>query len=258
MKKGFIAFVKALLGVAKVVLAILGVLVLVVVASVLLSIPGGKRFSRYCSYPDMKALMDAERDDIVATVAYERGGTNYTFVVLKPCRFLASGCAVLVYDPEGRLFDKTGDEGDDGCFQRAWPRPWCWRDAKTVRQLKAIKMPEVSFCAPATMKDFVEYMSRATKDFDSPDIPLESRGITFVCADSVAAKTGPEKPKQETALIPCDGIGATTTAWDMLTNVCNSVGCRFKVYSGKVEIGKMPEKYDQVHILNSSSRRKQQ
>ena len=238
MKKGFIAFVKALLGVAKVVLAILGVLVLAVVASLLLSIPGGKRFSRYCSYPDMKALMDAERDDIVATVAYERGGTNYTFVVLKPCRFLASGCAVLVYDPEGRLFDKTGDEGDDGCFQRAWPRPWCWRDAKTVRQLKAITMPEVYFYAPATMKDFVEYMSRATKDFDSPDIPLENRGITFVCADSVAAKTGPEKPKQETALIPCGGIWATTTAWDALTNVCNSVGCRFKVYSGKVEIGK--------------------
>ena len=238
MKKGFIAFVKALLGVAKVVLAILGVLVLAVVASLLLSIPGGKRFSRYCSYPDMKALMDAERDDIVATVAYERGGTNYTFVVLKPCRFLASGCAVLVYDPEGRLFDKTGDEGDDGCFQRAWPRPWCWRDAKTVRQLKAIKMPEVYFYAPATMKDFVEYMGRATKDFDSQDIPLENRGITFVCADSVAAKTGPEKPKQATALIPCGGIGATTTAWDALTNVCNSVGCRFKVYPGKVEMGK--------------------
>ena len=238
MKKAFVIAVKAVFGVAKVVLAILGVLVLAVVASLLLSIPGGKRFSRYCSYPDMKALMDAERDDIVATVAYERGGTNYTFVVLKPCRFLASGCAVLVYDPEGRLFDKTGDEGDDGCFQRAWPRPWCWRDAKTVRRLKAITMPEVYFYAPATMKDFVEYMGRATKDFDSQDIPLENRGITFVCADSVAAKTGPEKPKQETALIPCGGIGATTTAWDALTNVCNSVGCRFKVYSGKVEIGK--------------------
>ena len=236
----------------------LSVFALLVALSIVLDIPGGKRFRRYRSYSDMKALMDAERDDIVATVAYERGGTNYTFVVLKPCRFLASGCAVLVYDPEGRLFDKTGDEGDDRCFQRAWPRPWCWRDAKTVRQLKAIKMPEVSFCVPATMKDFVEYMSRATKDFDSPDIPLENRGITFVCADSVAAKTGPEKPKQETALIPCGGIWATTTAWDALTNVCNSVGCRFKVYSGKVEIGKMPEKYDQVHILNSSSRRKQQ
>ena len=27
-------------------------------------------------------------------------------------------------------------------------------------------------------------------------------------------------------------------AWDALTNVCNSVGCSFKVYLGKVEIGK--------------------
>ena len=237
MNKGFIAFVKALFGVAKVVLAILGVLVLAVVASLLPDIPGCKRFNRYCSYPDMKSLMDAEKDDIVATGSYERGGTNFTFVVLKPCRFLASGCAVLVYDPEGRLFDKTGDEGDDGRFQRAWPRPWCWRDAKTVRQLKAITMPEVSFCAPFTMKDFAEYMSQATKDFDSPDIPLENRGITFVCADSVSAKVGPEKPKQDAPLIPCPGSGTMTTAWDVLTNVCESVGCTFEVVHGAVEIG---------------------
>jgi hypothetical protein len=214
------------------------VFALLAALTIVLDIPGGKRFRRYCSYSDMKALMDAEKDDIIGTVAYERGGTNFTFVVLKPCRFLASGCAVLVYDPEGRLFDKTGDEGDDGRFQREWPRPWNWRHAETVRRLKAITMPEVYFYAPATMKDFVEYMGRATKDFDDPAVPLESRGITFVCADSVAAKTGPEKAKQETALIPCGGIGATTTAWDALTNVCNSVGCRFKVYLGKVEIGK--------------------
>ena len=238
MKKAFIIVAKAVFGAAKIVLAILGVLFLVAVASLLPDIPGCKRFNRYCSYPDMKSLMDAEKDDIVATGSYERGGTNFTFVVLKPCRFLASGCAVLVYDPEGRLFDKTGDEGDDGCFQRAWPRPWNWRHAETVRRLKAITMPEVYFYAPATMKDFVEYMSQATKDFDDPAVPLEKRGIKFVCTESVSAKVGPEKPKQETALIPCDGIGATTTAWDALTNVCNSVGCRFKVYSGKVEIGK--------------------
>ena len=163
MKKGFIAFVKALLGVAKVVLAILGVLVLAVVASLLLSIPGGKRFSRYCSYPDMKALMDAERDDIVATVAYERGGTK--------------------------------------------------------------------------MKDFAEYMSQATKDFDDPAVPLEKRGIRFVCKESVAAKTGPEKQKPDAPLTPCPGVVATATAWDALTNVCESVGCKFEVYHGKVEIG---------------------
>ena len=200
-------------------------------------IPGGKRFRRYCSYSDMKALMVAEEDDITATLDYDRVGTNYTLVVLKPCRFLASGPAVLVYGPDGHLFDRTGDEGDDGRFQREWPRPWNWRHAETVRRLKAITMPEVYFYAPATMKDFVEYMSRATKDFDSPDIPLENRGITFVCADSVAAKTGPAKPKQDAPLIPCPGSGTMTTAWDVLTNVCESVGCTFEVVHGEVEIG---------------------
>ena len=236
MKKGFIAFVKALLGVAKVVLAILGVLVLVVVASVLLSIPGGRRFSRYCSYPDMNALMYSEKDDVIATVVYERDGTNFTFVVLKPCRFLASGCAVLVYDPEGHLFDKTGDEGDDGRFQSAWPRPWCWRHAETVRRLESIKMPEVSFCAPATIEEFAEYMSQATKDFDDPAVPLEKRGIKFVCKESVAAKTGPENQKSDVPLIPRPGVGTATTAWDVLTNVCESVGCKFVVSQGKVEL----------------------
>ena len=32
-------------------------------------------------------------------------------------------------------------------------------------------------------------------------------------------------------------LGATTTAWDVLTNVCHSVGCKFEVGNGKVEIG---------------------
>ena len=237
MRDFLIALAKAVFGVAKVVLAIIGVVVLLGVASLLLDIPGCNRFSRYCSYPDMKSLMDAEKDDIVATGSYERGGTNFTCVVLRPCRLLASGCAVFVYDPEGRLVDKTIDEGDDGRFQGAWPRRRCWRHVETVRRLKAIKVPEVSFCAPATMNVFAEYMSQATKDFDDPAVPLEERGIKFVCKESVAAKTGPEKQKPDAPLTPCPGAGATTTAWDVLTNVCGSVGCTFDVHCGEVEIG---------------------
>ena len=237
MRDFLIALAKAVFGVAKVVLAIIGVVVLLGVASLLLDIPGCNRFSRYCSYPDMKALLDAEKDDIVATGSYERGGTNFTCVVLRPCRLLASGCAVFVYDPEGRLVDKTIDEGDDGRFQGAWPRRRCWRHVETVRRLKAIKVPEVSFCAPATMNVFAEYMSQATKDFDDPAVPLEKRGIRFVCKESVAAKTGPEKQKPDAPLTPCPGVVATATAWDALTNVCESVGCQFEVVNGKVEIG---------------------
>ena len=109
--------------------------------------------------------------------------------------------------------------------------------AETVSRLKAIVMLEVSFYAPATIKDFVEYMNQATKDFDDPIVPLEKRGIKFVCKESVAAKTGPENQKSDVPLIPCPGVGTATTAWDVLTNVCESVGCQFEVVNGKVEIG---------------------
>ena len=204
-------------------------------ASLLLDIPGGKRFNRYCSYPDMKTLMDTEKDDVSATFGYDRDGTNFIFVVLKPCRFLASGPAVLVYDFKGRLFDMSRDEGDDGRFQRDWPLRWSCARAETVRRLKAMKMPELSFYAPATMKDFAEYMNQATKDFDDPRVPEEKRGIKFICKESVAAMVGPEKPKRDEPLTVNDSF-RTTTAWDALTNVCDSVGCKFEVYHGKVEI----------------------
>lgn len=72
---------------------------------------------------------------------------------------------------------------------------------------------------------------------DDPAVPLEKRGIKFVCTESVAAKVGPEKQKPDAPLIPCPGTDATTTAWNVLTNVCHSVGCKFEVGNGKVEIG---------------------
>ena len=107
--------------------------------------------------------------------------------------------------------------------------------AETVRRLKAITMSEVYFYAPATMKDFVEYMNQATKDFDDPSLPMEKRGIKFVCKESVAAKVGPKPPKQDEPLIVTDSFRATT-AWDALTIVCESVGCKFEVRPGKVEL----------------------
>ena len=108
------------LAVVKSILMVAGVLFFLVFASVLLDTPGARRFSRYRSHPDLKTLLAVEKDDITAKFNHERGGTNFTFVVLKPCRFLSSGPAVLVYDFEGNLFDKSLDEGDDSRFQRKW------------------------------------------------------------------------------------------------------------------------------------------
>lgn len=63
----------------------LAVFALLAALIIVLDIPGGKRFRRYCSYSDMKALMVAEKDDITATLDCDRDGTNYTLVALKPC-----------------------------------------------------------------------------------------------------------------------------------------------------------------------------
>lgn len=85
MKKGFIAFVKALFGVVKVVLAILGVLVLAAVASALLSIPGGKRswFFAVVSYYicDTSSSLLASKDFCGSVVS----------MVVYPCRSCIDG-----------------------------------------------------------------------------------------------------------------------------------------------------------------------
>ena len=109
--------------VMKSVLVVSGAFSLLIFVSVQLDMPGARRFGRYRSHPDLKTLLVVEKDDITAKFDHERGGTNFTFVVLKPCRFLASGSAVLVYDTDGNLFDKSLDEGDDSRFQREW-RGW--------------------------------------------------------------------------------------------------------------------------------------
>ena len=115
--------------IAKYALATVGALLLLAVAVILPEIPGAKRFSRYCSYPDKDALIAAESDAVMNVCDYSLNGTNYVVVVMKPCRFLASGPAVLVYGPDGRLFDKTGDEGDDSRFQHTWH----WRKSLSDR-----------------------------------------------------------------------------------------------------------------------------
>lgn len=107
--------------------------------------------------------------------------------------------------------------------------------AETVRRLKEISMPEVAFHAPQTMNEFAKYMSQATRDFDVSDLPVERRGIKFICKGSVAAKAGPKRPMQNRPLMVGDSL-SSTTAWDVLTNVCNSVDCKFEIYPGEVVI----------------------
>ena len=221
--------------VAKYTLATVGVFVLLLVASVLPDIPGAKRFRRYCSYPNKDALIAAETNDVTSVCDCLLNGTNYVVVVMKPCRFLASGPAVLVYGQDGRLFDKTGDEGDDSRFQQTWH----WRKSlsdQTANWLRMTSLPKPMLHSPATMGEFAEYLGQASKDFAEPLSPIARRGIRFYCNDRAAKKVFPPRSPQSETPIP-DGQGhESVTFWYALTNACEQTGCTFDIAGGTVWI----------------------
>ena len=229
-------FLKVFWLVAKYTLATVGVFVLLMVASVLPDIPGAKRFRRYCSYPNKDALIAAETNDVTSVCDCSLNGTNYVVVVMKPCRFLASGPAVLVYGQDGRLFDKTGDEGDDSRFQHTWH----WRKSlsdQAANWLRTTSLPKPMLHSPTTMGEFAEYLGQASRDFAEPLSPIARRGIRFYCNDKAAKKVFPPRSPQSETPIP-DGQGSyeMVTFWEVLTNACEQTGCTFDIAGGTVWI----------------------
>jgi len=198
--------------------------------------PGAKRFNRYCDYPNKDALLSAETNDVVRCHNCTIRGTNVTLVVVKPCRWLASGPVVLVYDADGKRIGKTRDEGDDGRFQQMWSNAWrkSLRD-ETLYWLRMTRLPEPHLFAPSTMAEFAAYMEQASKDFDRPDKSKDKRGIRFRCCESAAQVVFPEKLKSEQPFIETLHSG-DVSFWDALTNACERTGCTYRIYGGKVDI----------------------
>ena len=232
----FKRFLKIAWVIFKYALAAVGALVLLVVVLFLPDIPGAKRFSRYVSYPDKDALIAAETNDVTSVCDCSLNGTNYVVVVMKPCRFLASGPAVLVYGPDGRLFDKTGDEGDDSRFQHTWH----WRKSlsdQTEKWLRTTSLAKPMPHAPVTMGEFAEYLAKASKDYAEPLSLIARHGIRFYCNDRAAKKVFSPLPPQTVPPIP-DGQGSyeTVTFWEALTNACEQTGCTFDIAGGGVWI----------------------
>ena len=224
--------------VAKYTLATVGALVLLIAVIILPDVPGAKRFRRYCSYPNKDALIAAETNDVTFVSDCLLNGTNYVVVDMRPCRFLASGPAVLVYGPDGRLFDKTSDEGDDWRFQQTWGKAWCKSlSDQTANWLRTTSLPKPMLHSPTTMGEFAEYLGQASKDFAEPLSPIARRGIRFYCNDKAAKKVFPPRSPQSETPIP-DGQGSyeMVTFWEVVTNACEQTGCTFDIAGGTVWI----------------------
>ena len=231
-------FLKVFWLVAKYALAMVGALVLLIAVIILPDVPGARRFSRYCSYPNKDALIAAETNDVTSVCDCLLNGTNYVVVDMRPCRFLASGPAVLVYGPDGRLFDKTSDEGDDWRFQQTWGKAWCKSlSDQTANWLRTTSLPKPMLHSPTTMGEFAEYLGQASKDFAEPLSPIARRGIRFYCNDKAAKKVFPPRSPQSETPIP-DGRGSyeMVTFWEVLTNTCEQTGCTFDIAGGTVWI----------------------
>ena len=143
---------------------------------------------------------------------------------------------MLVYDAEGKLIDWTGDEGENGRFQRKWSKVWhIARREETRRWLCETRLPAITLHAPATMAEFVTFMEQASKDYDRPDTPKDKRGLRFCCSDKAGKIVFPPKPKDGLPIVETLPV-ADMSFWDALTNACEQTGCKFNVYDGTVEI----------------------
>ena len=54
-----------------------------------------------------------------------------------------------------------------------------------MERMKSARLPKVAFSPPSTMSDVVEFFRSASRDYDSPDIPLEKRGIGILLLNDV-------------------------------------------------------------------------
>ena len=100
------------------------------------------------------------------------------------------------------------------------------RSAEIVQRMKAMRLPGVAFKPPATIIDAVDFFRQASKDFDSPKIPVEKRGFNFALQTSGSAGA-PVVPR----------IAASDISlYDALKLVCEIVGYKFDVSGGIVII----------------------
>jgi hypothetical protein len=69
--------------------------------------------------------------------------------------------------------------------------------ASVEQKMRAIVIPEMAFCPPATVIAAIKFFTQASRDFDKPEIPAARRGIDFALklpTDWRVQKIGKESP----------------------------------------------------------------
>ena len=96
--------------------------------------------------------------------------------------------------------------------------------------MKAMRLPIISFRPPDTIVDAVDFFCKASKKYDSAEIPEEKRGYNFIL------RTNPESSAPTISWIKAEDI----SFYDALKLVCDSVDYTFCVDGSFVSV--MPKK----------------
>jgi general secretion pathway protein D len=140
------------------------------------------------------------------------------------------------------------------------------QEQEIERRMKEMRLPSISFKAPATIMDAVDFFSQASKDYDRPDIPLEKRGFNFVlnspelnsAKDEEEADSGDDfsaSGKTEESSTGKYGLrklpkisASDITFYEALKIVCDSVEYKFIIRGPMVMV--MPRDMSTAEILS--------
>ena len=115
--------------------------------------------------------------------------------------------------------------------------------------MKEMRLPSIFFKPPATIVDAVEYLRQASRDFDSPAIPIDKRGFNielkmkgdatqgFGSDEGFGADAENETPVSQVGVPVIPQITATDIPfYDALNLVCECVEYRFEIANGTIVV----------------------
>jgi hypothetical protein len=191
----------------------------------------------------------AANDELVAKVRDDKGGWNTVSTIAVGDRIVNRLNGFETFDIVDPLCEKTGKLGlqlhggaDNEVRFKDWEvmpvEPWMLpyilpeqkanaaeqldadaKAAEIVQRMKAIRLPEMSFAPPKTIIDAVDFFCKASKKYDSAEIPEEKRGFNF------ALRMNPEVSAPAMHMIKATDI----SFYDALRLTCECVDYTFYV-----------------------------
>lgn len=104
--------------------------------------------------------------------------------------------------------------------------PYFASEQEIIRKLHKIVIPELELRPPATIFDALDFFKQASRDFDSQEIPLEQRGLSFIL--ELPQKMANEEANMIPAIPPV--AAHSICMWDALELVCNATNMKFYVH----------------------------